>query len=77
MDKISKEERIFLISLGERIHSRRKELGITQEELADKIGINKHHFRRIEKGQSPTSLITYRRISKKLKISLVDIIKDI
>ena len=37
--------------IGQRIRQRRKALGMTQEDLAEKMGVNKSSIMRYEKGQ--------------------------
>lgn len=37
--------------IGLRIMQRRKELGLSQEKLAEKLGISKNHLSNIERGQ--------------------------
>lgn len=37
--------------IGQRIRQRRKELGLTQQDLAEKMGVNKSSIMRYEKGQ--------------------------
>lgn len=41
---------------GHRIKSYRKKMQMTQEELADKIGISKEYLGRIERGQNGISI---------------------
>ena len=71
---MTKEESKFLVSLGEAISGRRKDLNISQVEMAKKVGIARTHLYRIEKGSNPTTIITLRRIAKELRTNLADII---
>ncbi|MFL8710801.1 helix-turn-helix domain-containing protein [Clostridioides sp. GD02377] len=52
--------------LGERIRERRKELGITIEELAEKVGIGYNHLSNIERGRKIPSLETFIKIVNEL-----------
>lgn len=55
--------------MGLRIRTRRKEFNMTQEQLADKVGITITHMCRIEGGARP-GLSTLLAISRVLKISM-------
>jgi transcriptional regulator with XRE-family HTH domain len=74
---MTKEEKIYLIALGEAIFTKRKVLHITQEELAEKVGLTRNHIHRIETGQIATSVIILRRIAKELGLESFDIMKGI
>lgn len=60
------------VSLGRRIQMRRKELGLTQEQLAEKVDCSLTHVCRIESGHRP-SLIALIRLSTFLGFSLDEI----
>lgn len=74
---MTKEEEKFLVSVGAAISSRRKALKIKPTAMASKVGIARTHLYRIEKGETPTSIITYIRIAKELNINLWEILKNI
>lgn len=57
------------IRLGKRIQARRKEIGLTQEELSEKIGCSLTHLSRLETG-SPPGLDMLIRLSYLLGYSL-------
>ncbi|MEM1322084.1 MAG: helix-turn-helix domain-containing protein [Bacteroidota bacterium] len=64
------------IELGLMIRQARKELGLTQEELANKSGTSKHYISRIENNKSGIELSTLVRIiegglGKKLQINII------
>ena len=42
--------------LGKRIHTARKEKGMTQEELAEKVGVGNSHISHVETGKAVPSL---------------------
>ena len=50
------------------IIARRKELGLSQTEVAKQCGIGRSHYNLIEKGKRGVSLKTAHKISKVLKI---------
>ncbi len=56
--------------LGKKIQKRRKQIGLTQEELADKIGVSRVYMGYIEQGRNAPSLEIMEKISKALKTSL-------
>lgn len=52
------------------LRSRRKELNLTQEELAEKIGKKRAYIARIEKGETDMQLSNFISISQALGIKL-------
>ena len=55
---------------GEKIRERREELGMTQEELADQIGISKNMLRYYELDQHEAKFFTMTCIADVLDLSL-------
>lgn len=53
----------------------RTEKGISQEKLAEKIGISPRQMQRIEKNENKTRIETLKKIIKELKIPDKEIIK--
>ncbi|MEI6155171.1 MAG: helix-turn-helix transcriptional regulator [Deltaproteobacteria bacterium] len=58
--------------LGMRIKELRKVRGLSQEELAEMIGIDPKHLSRIEVGNSYPSLDTLEKTANALKVELKD-----
>ena len=61
--------------LGEMLKQARKDVGITQEELANRTGTKKSYISRIERGLSDIQMSTYYKLiatglGRKLKISI-------
>ena len=56
--------------LGRRIKTLRKELGLTQEDLAFEVGVNRSYLGFIERGERNPSLAMLKKIAKALKVSL-------
>jgi transcriptional regulator with XRE-family HTH domain len=56
--------------LGRRIKTLRKALGLTQEDLAFEVGMNRSYMGFIERGERNPSLAMLKKIAKALKISL-------
>ena len=60
-------------SLGKKIQRKRKDLGLTQDELAEKVGISLTYMGFIEQGRYAPSLEVLNKIAKALKIPLSDL----
>ena len=60
-------------AIGKRIQKRRKEVGITQEELAEKVGISRAYMGYIEQGRNAPSLEILEKIAKLLRLSLKEL----
>jgi len=56
--------------IGQQIRLHRKKLGLTQEELAEKVDLSVQHISRIESGCYIPSLKSFFLIAKTLKIDL-------
>ena len=56
--------------LGRRIKTLRKELGLTQEDLAFEVGVNRSYMGFIERGERNPSLAMLKKIAKALEVSL-------
>lgn len=55
---------------GELLRERRKELGITQKELAERVGRERTYINRIEKGETDLQLSSFIRIAGALGLML-------
>lgn len=62
--------------LGERIRARRRELGFTIEQLAEKTDIGYNHLSNIERGKKLPSLKTFIKIVNVLDITSDIVLKD-
>ncbi|MGD7052939.1 helix-turn-helix domain-containing protein [Sutcliffiella horikoshii] len=60
---------MFLQLVGSRIRDIRKGRGYTQEELADKIGIQNSYIGGIERGERNISLLTLEKIANGLDVA--------
>lgn len=65
----------FYKNLGKNIKKRRKELGLTQQELADKLNISLNFMGKIEVAFSKPSLDTLIEIADKLEIPVSELVK--
>lgn len=68
--------KISLNKLSELIIQRRKELGMTQEDIQAATGINRQQIGRIERGVFVPSLPQLESITTLLKFSIADILED-
>ena len=55
------------------LRDRRKELKMTQKELADKIGTARSYIARVERGETDIQLSSFLRIATALRISFVPV----
>lgn len=56
--------------LGKKIQRRRKQMNLTQEDLADKVGISRAYIGYIEQGRNVPSLEIVEKIARVLKTSI-------
>lgn len=59
--------------LGMRIREVRKQRGLSQERLAEKVGVDPKQISRIEGGKSAPSLDTLEAIAKHLQVEIKDL----
>lgn len=60
--------------IGENIKNARKQRGLTQVEVASKVGIHFNYYARIERGEIQPALDTPEKIFKVLKVKSSDIL---
>ena len=63
--------------IGEKIKNRRKQLKMTQFELAEKIGLHEKHISRIESGQNFPNLDSFFKILEILDLKMSDFDTDL
>ncbi len=63
----------ILINLGNQLKKIRKERGLTQEALAEKVGIHPTYIGKLESGKNNVSVKMLFKISRALKVKLADI----
>lgn len=66
---------LFYKNLGKNIKKRRKELGLTQQELADRLGISLNFMGKIEVAFSKPSLDTLIDIAEKMETTVAELSK--
>ena len=60
---------IFMENYGERLRAARREKGLTQTELAEKLGITQKSYQRMETGTHDLKMSTIYKICKTLDVS--------
>lgn len=60
----------FLHQIGQALRSRREELGMTQEEAAQRLGMHRTYYSSIERGLKDVRIKTLRRICEKLDVRM-------
>lgn len=63
------------VELGKKIRARRKELGMTQEELAEKLGVGHQALSRIEQGHMAPKMDRLPLIAENLKCTIADLFR--
>jgi transcriptional regulator with XRE-family HTH domain len=62
---------------GDAIRRRREELGLTQEELADKAKIHRTYLSDVERGTRNLSLINIERLAEAMSITLAGLFQQV
>ncbi|MBN3053786.1 helix-turn-helix domain-containing protein [Pectobacterium brasiliense] len=70
---ISNEERDFFMALGERITTLRKERGITQAELAEKLGVSQQTVQAWEAGRRRIKVSSLPSVAQIFSVSLEEV----
>lgn len=60
------------IRVGQRVKQLRNELGISQEELADKAGLDRTYITSVEGGKRNISIVNVEKLAKCLNVSLAE-----
>lgn len=63
-----------LQKIGSNIKKAREKSGLTQVEVAEKVGIHSNFFARVERGEETLSLETLEKIAKVLKVRSSEIL---
>jgi transcriptional regulator with XRE-family HTH domain len=72
--KLDKDKK--LVRLGAAIRAKRKELGVSQEELAISSGVERSNMGKIERGENNLSVLNLVRIAEALNGNAADILAD-
>ena len=67
----------LLLKVGKRVRNLRTDRGWSQEELADRSGVNRSYMSKVELGKSDVSLSVLHKIARTLGISLAELLAGI
>jgi len=62
------------VVVGERVAVLRKQKGLTQDQLAERAGLNRVHLYRLETGRQSMTLRTLQIIAEALDVKISDIV---
>ncbi len=65
-----------LVLLGKKIRSLRESSDYSQDTFAHEVGLGRSYYGRLERGQINPSVLTLIKVSKALKVKLVDLIPE-
>lgn len=65
---------IINIQFGERIAELRKQLYLSQEELAERCGVHRTYIGTIERGEKSPTLNTIEKLAKGLNVSILELL---
>ena len=68
--------RMFTMSLASRIATLRKDKGLSQQAMADALGLHVTQIKRYESGSSQPSLEALKKIAKTLRVSIDSLVFD-
>jgi transcriptional regulator with XRE-family HTH domain len=74
---VATEQEKFLKKFGNRVADVRKQRNITQENLADMVDLHRTYIGFIEQGKRNPSIGNIQKIAKALKVSLLDLFKNL
>lgn len=64
------------MSIGTRLKSLRKGMGLTQQKLADAVGVSRIYIQSLESGRRNPSMKLLGRLAETLQASITDIVDD-
>lgn len=71
--KVSSMKKDVLVDFGKKVRSRRIDLGLSQEELADKANVHRTYIGMIERAEKNITLENIEKISKALELNVRDL----
>lgn len=67
----------ILVKFGQRVQTIRKELGLSQEQLAEEAGLHRTYIGMIERAEKNITLCNIEKIALALKIPICDLFKEL
>lgn len=71
----SKDEKSYLIKVGDRIRELRTETGLSQEKLSFACNLDRTYIGSVERGERNISIINLKKIAKALKVGPSELLK--
>jgi len=65
------------IRLGKTVRRKRQRLGVSQEEFADRCGLDRTYIGGIERGERNVSLVNIEKLAKGLGVSLSQLFREV
>lgn len=71
----SKDEKTYLLKVGDRIRELRIEIGLSQEKLSFACNLDRTYIGSVERGERNISIINLKKIAKALKVEPSELLK--
>lgn len=71
------DDRNFLIEMGRRVQQHRRDRKWTQAELGRRCELHRTFIGSVERGERNISILNLRLIARKLRVPLVDLLRDL
>jgi transcriptional regulator with XRE-family HTH domain len=65
------------VRFGKAVRVRRRKLGVSQEEFADRCGLDRTYVGGIERGERNLGLVNIEKLARALKISLSELFRGV
>ena len=65
------------IRFGKTVRQRRNELGVSQEEFADRCGLDRTYLGGIERGERNVALVNIEKIARAFRMSLTELLRGV
>jgi transcriptional regulator with XRE-family HTH domain len=65
------------LRFGKGIRKRRQKMSVSQEEFADRCGLDRTYIGGIERGERNVGLVNVEKIAKAFRISLTELFRDV
>lgn len=67
----------ILVKFGERVRELRKEVGLSQEKFANKVGCHRTYIGMIERAEKNITIKNIYRIAKALHITMAELMREV
>ena len=66
-----------LVDFGSRVRAKRETVGLSQEQLADKVGLHRTYVGSIERGERNVALLNILRLARGLEVDPGDLVSGL